>query len=49
MSCKELRLKKIFRGKKNLVLSAFDHVFFYGDQPGLENERESIKNCLTTD
>jgi DhnA family fructose-bisphosphate aldolase class Ia len=49
MSGKELRLKKLFRGKKNLVLSAFDHVFFYGDQPGLENEREAIKNCLTTD
>ena len=36
MSGKELRIKKLFRGKKNLVISALDHVMSYGDQPGIE-------------
>ena len=44
-----LRLKKLFKGKKNLVISALDHVMEYGDQPGIEDARKAIKNCLTTD
>ena len=49
MSGIDLRLAKIFRNKKNLVISALDHVMEYGDQPGIENARPAIKNCLTTD
>ncbi len=49
MSGIELRLKKLFRGKKNIVLSALDHVMEYGDQPGLEDSRAAIKSCLTVD
>ncbi len=49
MSGIELRLAKIFKNKKNLVISALDHVMEYGDQPGIENARPAIKNCLTTD
>lgn len=49
MSGINLRLKKLFKGKKNLVISAMDHVMFYGDQVGLENSRTAINNCITTD
>lgn len=49
MSGINLRLGKLFRGKKNLVISAVDHVIEYGDQPGLENAREAIENCRETD
>ncbi len=49
MSGVSLRLKKLFRGKRNVVISALDHVMFYGDQVGIENARDAIKNCLTTD
>ena len=49
MSGKNLRLKKLFKGKKNLVISAIDHVMFYGDQLGIEDARAAISNCLTTD
>jgi DhnA family fructose-bisphosphate aldolase class Ia len=49
MSGKELRLKKLFGGKKNLVISALDHVMEYGDQPGIEDAEKAIKSCLTTD
>ncbi len=49
MSGIDLRLKKLFKGKKNLVISALDHVMEYGCQPGIENSREAIKKCLTTD
>jgi DhnA family fructose-bisphosphate aldolase class Ia len=45
----DLRLKKLFKDKKNLVLSALDHVMEYGDQPGIEDARRAITNCLTTD
>ena len=44
-----LRIKKLFRGKKNLVISALDHVMEYGDQPRIEDARVAIKSCLTTD
>jgi len=49
MSGINLRVKKLFRGKKNLVISALDHVMEYGDQPGLEDARRAIMNCLGTD
>lgn len=49
MSGIDLRLKKLFKGKKNLVISALDHVMEYGNQPGIEDARTAIKNCLTTD
>ena len=49
MSGIDLRLKKLFKNKKNIVISALDHVMEYGDQKGIENTRVAIKNCLTTD
>lgn len=49
MSGIELRIKKLFKGKKNVVLSAIDHVVMYGDQPGIEDSREAINGCLDTD
>jgi len=49
MSGINLRLAKLFKNKKNLVISALDHVMEYGDQPGIEDARPAIKNCLTTD
>lgn len=49
MSGIQLRMKKLFRGKKNLVISALDHVVEYGDQPGIESAPPAIENCLETD
>lgn len=49
MSGINLRLKKLFKGKKNLVISALDHVMAYGVQEGIENAEAAIKNCITTD
>lgn len=49
MSGIDLRVKKLFRGKKNLIISALDHVMFYGDQPGIEDARIAIENCKATD
>lgn len=49
MSGIQMRIKKLFRGKKNLVISALDHVVEYGDQPGIESAAPAIKNCLDTD
>lgn len=49
MSGLNLRLKKLFNGKKNIVISAIDHVVMYGDQPGIQDSREAIKNCLDVD
>jgi len=49
MSGIEIRMKNLFKGKKNLVISALDHVMEYGDQPGIEDAEKAIKNCLTTD
>ncbi|MBN2073538.1 MAG: hypothetical protein JW770_06310 [Actinobacteria bacterium] len=49
MSGIDLRLKKIFKDKKNIVISALDHVMEYGDQPGIEDAGVAIKNCLKTD
>ncbi|MEN8255594.1 MAG: hypothetical protein ABFR33_09010 [Verrucomicrobiota bacterium] len=44
-----MRLKKLFGGKKNLVISALDHVVEYGDQPGIEKAAPAIESCLETD
>ncbi|OHB59041.1 MAG: hypothetical protein A2Y12_18365 [Planctomycetes bacterium GWF2_42_9] len=49
MSGKNIRLAKLFRSKKNLVISALDHVVEYGVQPGIEDARKAIENCITTD
>jgi len=49
MSGIDLRIAKLFKKKKNLVISALDHVMEYGDQPGIENAEEAIKRCLDTD
>jgi fructose-bisphosphate aldolase, class I len=49
MSGIELRIGKLFKSKKNLVISAIDHVLEYGDQPGIEDSRRAIENCLDTD
>lgn len=49
MSGISLRVKKLFKGKNNLVISALDHVMEYGNQPGIEDSRSAIEKCLTTD
>lgn len=49
MSGKNIRIKKFFRGKQNIVISALDHVVEYGVQPGIEDARKAIHNCLSTD
>lgn len=49
MSGIDLRIKKLFKGKKNLVISALDHVMAYGDQPGIKDAEKAIKNCIDTD
>jgi DhnA family fructose-bisphosphate aldolase class Ia len=49
MSGIDLRIKKLFGEKKNLVISALDHVMEYGDQPGIEDAQRAIQNCLGTD
>jgi DhnA family fructose-bisphosphate aldolase class Ia len=49
MSGIDIRVRKLFRGKRNLVISALDHVVEYGDQPGIEQAEPAIKNCLDTD
>lgn len=49
MSGLDLRVKKLFGNKKNVVISAIDHVMMYGDQPGIEDSRKAIQNCLDVD
>ena len=49
MSGIDLRIKRLFGQKKNLVISAIDHVLEYGDQPGIESSREAIEKCMGTD
>ena len=49
MSGKNIKIKKLFKNKKNLVISALDHVVEYGVQEGIEDARIAIENCLTTD
>lgn len=49
MSGIAIRLSKLFAGKKNLVISAVDHVVEYGDQAGLEDARVALENCQDVD
>lgn len=49
MSGIDMRVAKLFNGKKNLVISALDHVMEYGDQPGIEQSEKAIMNCMGTD
>lgn len=49
MSGIPIRLGKLFRSKKNLVISALDHVVEYGVQPGIEDARAAIANCIDVD
>lgn len=49
MSGKNIKIKKLFRNKKRLVISALDHVVEYGVQPGIEDARKAIENCIATD
>lgn len=49
MSGIPLRVAKLFGGKRNLVISALDHVMEYGDQAGIEDSGSAIERCLTTD
>ena len=49
MSGIELRVNKLFNQKRNLVISALDHVMEYGYQQGIEDEEKAIRNCLATD
>ena len=45
----ELRLARLFNGKKNLVISAVDHVVEYGVQKGLEKADRALANCVDVD
>jgi DhnA family fructose-bisphosphate aldolase class Ia len=45
----EIRLSKLFREKKNLVISAVDHVVEYGVQQGLEKADKALSNCANVD
>jgi DhnA family fructose-bisphosphate aldolase class Ia len=45
----DLRIAKLFHGKKSLVISALDHVMEYGEQPGIEDAATAIRNCMGTD
>jgi DhnA family fructose-bisphosphate aldolase class Ia len=45
----DLRIRKMFGGKKAVVLSALDHTGMYGDQPGIEDAAKAISNCMGTD
>lgn len=49
MSGINIRMGKLFNNKKNLVISAIDHVVEYGDQEGIESSRKAIEKCLDTD
>ena len=49
MSGINLRVKKLFKDKKSLVISAIDHVMEYGDQTGIEDSRRAIEKCRGTD
>jgi DhnA family fructose-bisphosphate aldolase class Ia len=49
MSGKNIKIAKLFKNKKNLVISAVDHVMEYGDQPGIEDAAKAINNCMGTD
>ena len=43
------RLKKLCKDKRNLVISALDHVMEYGFQHGIEDDIETLEKCAATD
>jgi DhnA family fructose-bisphosphate aldolase class Ia len=45
----QIRLSKLFGNKKNLVISAVDHVVEYGVQKGLEKVDRALTNCRAVD
>jgi DhnA family fructose-bisphosphate aldolase class Ia len=45
----QIRLNRLFRGKRNLVISAVDHVMEYGYQPGLERLDHALRQCRHAD
>jgi len=49
MSGIQIRISKLFGGKKKLVISALDHVLEYGYQKGIVNTQQAIDNCIGTD
>ena len=49
MSGIDLKIGRLFGEKKNLVISALDHVLEYGVQEGIEDANAAITRCLTTD
>ena len=49
MSGINLRMAKFFGNKRNLVISALDHVVEYGVQEGIENTERAIDNCMSVD
>ncbi len=49
MSGIDIRIGRLFGNKKNVVISALDHVMEYGYQPGIEDARTAIENCIDTD
>ena len=49
MSGIEIRIGRLFGNKRNLVISALDHVLEYGYQPGIEDASRAIRNCAGTD
>jgi fructose-bisphosphate aldolase, class I len=49
MSGIKLRKAKLFGKRKNLIISALDHVLEYGYQPGIEDPAKAIENCRGTD
>lgn len=49
MSGIEIRIRRLFGNRKNLIISAIDHVLEYGDQPGLEDTASAITACRGTD
>jgi DhnA family fructose-bisphosphate aldolase class Ia len=49
MSGIDIRIRKLFGSKTNLVISALDHVLEYGDQKGIEDAGKAIENCMGTD
>jgi fructose-bisphosphate aldolase, class I len=49
MSGIKIRIEKLFKNKKNVIISAIDHVLEYGDQIGIEDSRATIKSCSKAD
>lgn len=45
----QIRMGRLFGGKRNLVISAVDHVVEYGHQPGLERLDHALRQCRMAD